>query len=341
MKRKNAVDANRVFLLSIVLSQMLIFLVNGIGLKDAMALQFLLEVFLVLPGVGYLLGQGQSFKKSLGVNRLDKVEWLLLLPLAFCVDKIAEFINMLSQLIVPNLIANHMVELILRYPIAVTFFVVAVTPAICEELIYRGILYQGYRKSSVWVAVVLSAFLFGIMHMNLNQFSYAFVLGLLFALINEITGSILPSVLLHLYVNGRSVVLLYAAVNYLTGLREQYIAAEAAGNQVLMKQVLDLANGVPVDSVNWLEEYMNMGSGTVMETIQTLLPGFLVATAATGAVLYVLARRKRKAGFCDSAVLKMNREDSTTDSSRLSVVSPALIVGSLICIAFMFLKYEG
>lgn len=306
-------------------------------MRDNMLLQFLLEVFMALPGGCYLAMQGQPFKKSLGINRLSGTEWLLLVPLAFCVDKIAEFINVVSQLFTPNLVGNHMMELILEYPFVIAFFVIAVTPAICEELIYRGVLYQGYRKTGVRVAVILTAFLFGIMHMNLNQFSYAFVLGLLFALINEITGSVVPSVCLHLYVNGRSVVLLYAAVNYLKGLREQYIVAEAVGNEGLMERLLNSAHGVPIDREQWLEEYMNMGSGTIAENILMLLPTFLIAAIGAFFILFFL-HRKKKDRFGETTADKINEFEKKAENGRSPVVSPTLLIGMMICIVFMFLK---
>ncbi|MDD5900129.1 MAG: type II CAAX endopeptidase family protein [Lachnospiraceae bacterium] len=337
MKRMYAVDANRVFLLSVLTSQLFVFLISGIGVRDTMLLQFLLEVFMTLPGICYLAMQGQSVKKSLGINRLSGIEWLLLIPLALCVDKIAEFINVVSQLFTPNLVGNHMMELILKYPFVLAFFVIAVTPAVCEELIYRGVLYRGYRKTGVWVAVILTAFLFGIMHMNLNQFSYAFVLGLLFALINELTGSVVPSVCLHLYVNGRSVVLLYAAVNYLKGLREQYIVAEAAGDKGLMERLLDSAHGVPIESEQWLEEYMNMGSGTLTENIRMLLPTFLVALIGAFLILLFLYR-KRKDRAEELTAGKMYEAEGEAGSKRNKVVSPTLLIGMMICIVFMFLK---
>lgn len=335
MEQRYAIEANRVFLLSIIVSQALLYAVVGLGVRDAMVRQFLMEAFIALPGVGYMFGQRQSVKSALGINRLSLKQWLLLIPLAVCVDKIAQFINVVSQLFTPNLVGSHMTELILRYPLPAAFFVIAVMPAVCEELIFRGILYRNYRKYKVWIAVVLSGFLFGIMHMNLNQFFYAFALGLAFALVNEITGSFLPSVFLHLYVNGRSVVVLYTAVNYLERLREQYIAAEAAGDTGLMERLLQAAQGVPVDSENWLDAYLNMGSGTVPEAIAALLPVFLAALAGAIVVVRLLIRGSGyKGGFAKG-------KEETGKEERggwTAVFSPSLLIGVLICIAFMFGK---
>ena len=339
MKRMYALDANRVFLASVAGAQLLIYLVAGMGVRDDMLLQFLVEAFLALPGIFYLVMRKLSVKDGLGVRVVGWKDWLLMIPLALCLDKIAEFINVVSQLFATNSIGSHVAELVIKYPFPVAFFVVAVMPALCEELIYRGVLFRGYRKSGVWIAVLLTAFLFGMMHMNLNQFSYAFVLGLIFALLREITGSILPVVLLHIYINGKSVVVLYASVYYLTGLREQYVQAQTAGDTALTAELLESAQGVPIDKANWLQEYMNMGDSSVTDLIPTLVPGFFVAVVAVIIIFALLL-------WCHGGKKKLREmfskgEVSETEECRgwfRKVYSPELLIGLLFCAGFMLLK---
>ena len=49
----------------------------------------------------------------------------------------------------------------------------------------------------VWIAVVLQAALFGLIHGTPVQIGYAFVMGLLFGYIRHRTGSILPTIVAH------------------------------------------------------------------------------------------------------------------------------------------------
>ena len=50
---------------------------------------------------------------------------------------------------------------------------------ICEELIFRGVtLHHAQRHMPFWIANILQAFLFGVMHMNMIQGIYAFFIGL-------------------------------------------------------------------------------------------------------------------------------------------------------------------
>lgn len=78
---------------------------------------------------------------------------------------------------------------------------IAVLPAFTEEFVFRGIFFQTYRKGSLLSGILLSGFLFGIMHMNLNQMLYAFAMGIGTAFLVEATGSILSSMLAHFTLN--------------------------------------------------------------------------------------------------------------------------------------------
>lgn len=56
---------------------------------------------------------------------------------------------------------------------------------IVEELVYRGFVMQSLRKYGTMFAMVLSSFLFGIMHGNIAQIPFAFFVGLVLAYIAQ------------------------------------------------------------------------------------------------------------------------------------------------------------
>ena len=83
-------------------------------------------------------------------------------------------------------------------------------PACIEELVYRGIAYGGYRaEGTKFMAVLLSSAMFGLVHGNLNQAMYAFVLGILLALLFEATGSIFSTMLFHFLYNAQSCCIMF------------------------------------------------------------------------------------------------------------------------------------
>lgn len=96
------------------------------------------------------------------------------------------------------------------FKLALGIIFTALLPGIFEEITHRGLLLSGLRKYGDNVAVVISALFFGLMHQNIVQFVYAFVIGIFFALLTIKSGSIIPAMILHFINNSLSVILDYS-----------------------------------------------------------------------------------------------------------------------------------
>ncbi len=85
----------------------------------------------------------------------------------------------------------------------------ALLPGILEELIYRGVMYKGFRKffQPLW-ANLFSSLIFGAVHMNLVQFLYAGILGVIFAWVYERYQNIWAPILTHVSANAFSVLIM-------------------------------------------------------------------------------------------------------------------------------------
>ncbi len=83
-----------------------------------------------------------------------------------------------------------------------TLFVVAVLPAVLEEVVFRGILLRGLRSAfSETASVLLCGALFSLYHQNPAQTLYQFGCGAAYAFVAIRAGSILPTVLAHFFNN--------------------------------------------------------------------------------------------------------------------------------------------
>ena len=81
-----------------------------------------------------------------------------------------------------------------------------ITPFL-EELLHRGVVFGRLRRRmDMWTAVIVSAFVFAVLHFNIVQFIYAFLLGIVFALFVEKTGRLFPAVIAHIVANGIAVI---------------------------------------------------------------------------------------------------------------------------------------
>lgn len=84
------------------------------------------------------------------------------------------------------------------------FIALAITPAIFEELLYRKAIIDFSKGFGKGFAIVCSALLFGIIHMNFAQGILAFAVGLLMGYIYLKSGDIRITMLLHLLNNAYS-----------------------------------------------------------------------------------------------------------------------------------------
>ena len=87
-------------------------------------------------------------------------------------------------------------------PVGLMILVVGIIGPICEELMFRGIVFHRLKD---WVkpqaAIVISALLFGIYHGNVVQFFYATCMGVMLAVIYDKTGTLWISIVAHIAAN--------------------------------------------------------------------------------------------------------------------------------------------
>lgn len=118
---------------------------------------------------------------------------------------------------------------------------VAILPAICEEFVHRGLILRGtsgtigYKK-----AIIISSILFGLMHLNISQFFYATVLGILMGFVASITKSIWPATIIHFCNNFVNVFLSYAESTNLLGFSFTSFLNNVAGYSVILFFILSI-----------------------------------------------------------------------------------------------------
>jgi len=76
-----------------------------------------------------------------------------------------------------------------------------IIPAICEEVLFRGIIFSEYRKYGSANAIIISSVCFAMLHFSVQNLPVYLFAGLLFGFTAAITRSIVPSVVLHLMSN--------------------------------------------------------------------------------------------------------------------------------------------
>lgn len=102
-----------------------------------------------------------------------------------------------------NMIKNFLTG---EHFLLLTLFHIAVVPAICEEVLFRGYILRNFERSMLPIAaIVLSGLIFGLFHVRFTQFIPLATIGMILAWLTITTKSIWPAVIAHFVNNAGSV----------------------------------------------------------------------------------------------------------------------------------------
>jgi sodium transport system permease protein len=120
-----------------------------------------------------------------------------------------------------------------KRPLAADLLFLAVTPAVCEELLFRGAILSGLRGTlgARW-AVGLQAVLFGVFHFSPYRFLPTALLGLALGYLAVASRSILPGMIFHALNNALAIVVLRS------GATDLLDPATPGGTRILVASLL-------------------------------------------------------------------------------------------------------
>lgn len=189
--------------------------INGISLKDNANLYIIMSitslVCFIIPGFFYCKLSKTSLQKIIPFKKIKFSKLTLLVSVGFATAFVGDYI---TEIFVNNLslvgISNKLnMDYSTYSPLENILYIlsVAVVPAIAEEFALRGIVLGKLRQFGDSFAVVVSAILFGILHGNIIQIPFAFILGLVFSFIVVKTNSLLPTIIIHFLNNCFAVII--------------------------------------------------------------------------------------------------------------------------------------
>lgn len=99
-------------------------------------------------------------------------------------------------------------ETIQAWPAPLLVLLIAILPALCEEILCRGFVLSGLRtEGGTAAAVIVSAIFFAALHLDPNRLLQTFLVGLVLAILVVRSGSIWPACLLHFVNNAGALAL--------------------------------------------------------------------------------------------------------------------------------------
>ncbi len=176
----------------------------------------LVELELLIPVVVILIRNRFEVMRGTRMKRIGIRVILWTILLAVILLPVTNYLNLLSQLFVPNNIVLRIEHyslltgtVVWEKPVLLNLIYMAVLPAVVEEYLFRGVMFQCLRSCGLFKTAVITALMFALAHGNLNQFLYAFAVGLFLAYLVEASGSVYASMLAHMCLNSVTVLLVY------------------------------------------------------------------------------------------------------------------------------------
>lgn len=270
MKREfyNDLDSGLVYFLALIvpvvigliLTLILGPIANSYGLINFTESPWLLSIYISLVSISFLgiffvysKVSKVNFKKA-GLFKF-KFGWLnLLICVVIAVITIFGFNSFINFLFYLMELIGYTPDVSLPLPLNnigwlfVNLFALAVIPAICEELIHRGIILNGFRRFGNFNAVLLSALFFALAHGSAMQFFYQFILGIVLGYVVIKTGSIFASMIVHFLNN--AIVIIY---NYISPASASSVTFNVS-SAIISIVIAVISAGLLFLLIRWLKE---------------------------------------------------------------------------------------
>lgn len=165
-------------------------------------------VAFLIPISIYLFINRKYAERILRPNILDFKSTIIIFAIWFCTLPImVSIVTLYTKLFgdtLADIIANDSHDTFIG-----NLLFTAITPAIFEEVLMRGIILDGYRNKSYFVAALMNGLLFGMLHLNSFQFFHTFVAGFIASYLVFATNSIYAGMIIHFINNGFPIIVDY------------------------------------------------------------------------------------------------------------------------------------
>lgn len=184
-------------------------------------------VLILIPPLAFLLVFKFDVKKVLRLNNPGIANLCLVTGIMIFSLPVIGVLNLLNYWIIKEIFGKYE---IFQAPISTQswgllagIFVIGVSAGICEEVLFRGVIQRGFEKFGAIKSIFITAFLFGLMHMDFQRFLGTFVLGALLGYLTYKSNSLFCSIFAHFANNSIAVCLTYASLKANEFLKESGI----------------------------------------------------------------------------------------------------------------------
>ena len=229
MKKLTLKDAGIAFISSFVLSQFFVILVSSlvqIGfaffsspesyanftnsavnyLISVIALNFVLTVifFIFNNNKDNKIIEKPTVKKIFLYIAIGVAIFFLLYPINYCINTLFIKIGIKPSLLTYSLnTPNYLISIVS----------LVILPAVCEELLFRGLIFKALKPKGKIFSIIISALMFALFHMSINQLFHPFIVGLILGLVMYKENNVTYCIIIHAINNFISLTLQYLNIS--------------------------------------------------------------------------------------------------------------------------------
>ena len=199
---------------------MLIYIAPLIPVKSGYLKSGLGEILLVLlPAVLFLIFGKYDIVQTLKLKGTKPVHFILVMGMMITaipiVTVMSALVLLLTKLAFNKTLPLNQIQIPDVATLMIALAVIGVSAAVCEEVLFRGLITKGYEKLGTARCIALTSILFGMLHRDFQKALATTVLGVVIAIIVHRTKSIYAGMLAH-FVNNASIVLIVFYTKNLT-----------------------------------------------------------------------------------------------------------------------------
>jgi len=160
---------------------------------------------LLLPLAIWLAIKKERLSAHMPSMKLGRINGILVVAISFFLLPFMGLLSAIASMFVPNVAAGLLGQTA-QHSVWVMLLAVAVTPAVVEEVVFRGYIQSQYHGWVFWRVAALNGLFFAVIHAP-QQWLYAFAMGVVMAYMVHYTRSIRAGILAHFFMNAFNIVL--------------------------------------------------------------------------------------------------------------------------------------
>ncbi len=161
-----------------------------------------------VPTLTYYLWKNEKLSEIFVIKKISVINLVYIVAISFFIQPVMTFLSAISMPVSNDFLAEMVAELT-KYPFLFALIAIALFPALCEELLMRGVILKFYEDLPLKKMALINGLFFGLLHMNVEQFLYAFLLGFIFVYMYKLTDSLLSPIISHFIINGTQITMSY------------------------------------------------------------------------------------------------------------------------------------